>query len=194
MNVQQKQEVVDALAARLKDASAFYLTDFTGLNVKRLTALRARLRKEGLQYVVVKNTLAERVLADMDLTEIAEFFKGPTGLVIGPDDPVTAARVLSEFAKENDNRPAIKAGIVDRRTVSAADVDRLAKLPPRSQLLAELAGAMSAPIAELAYVMQAKLIEFVGLLDALRTERDASTGASEQAETSNDPESEATNG
>ena len=180
MNVQQKQEVVDALAQRLKDASAFYLTDFTGLNVKRMTELRARLRREGLQYVVVKNTLAERVLAGMDLSQMAEHFRGPTGLVIGPDDPVTAARVLSEFARDHDNRPAVKAGMVDKRAVSAAEVERLAKLPPRDQLLAELAGAFAAPMSQLAYALQAKLNEFVGLLDALRNERDARAGSSEQ--------------
>src|SRR5690606_8486225 len=160
-------------SARLKSANAFYLTDFSGLSVKRITDLRARLRAAGVEYLVVKNTLAERALADLDLPDIAEFFRGPTALAIGKADPVTPAKVLSDFAQENDNRPAIKAGIVERRALSADEVGRLAKLPPREQLLAELAGALEAPVSQLAYVMQAKLNEMVGLLEALRAAREA---------------------
>jgi large subunit ribosomal protein L10 len=172
MNVEQKQAVVDELADKLKNANAFYLTDFTGLNVKRITALRARLRAAGVEYLVVKNTLAERALADLDLPDIAEFFRGPTALVIGQTDPVTPAKVIADFAKEHDNRPAIKAGIVERRALSAEEVGRLAKLPPREQLLAELAGALEAPMAQLAYALEAKLQEMVGLLEALRAQRE----------------------
>jgi len=172
-SVEKKQAVVEDLSARLKSANAFYLTDFSGLSVKRITDLRARLRAAGVEYLVVKNTLAERALADLDLPDIAEFFRGPTALAIGKADPVTPAKVLSDFAKENDNRPAIKAGIVERRALSADEVGRLAKLPPREQLLAELAGALEAPVSQLAYVMQAKLNEMVGLLEALRAAREA---------------------
>ncbi len=168
----RKHDQVVALAEKLGSAKAFYLTDFTGLNVKRMTQLRARLRQEGLEYLVVKNTLAERALAGLDLPDIAEFFRGPTGVVLGTGDPVAPARVIADFAKENDNRPAVKAGIVERRAVTAAEVERLARLPSRDQLLAELAGALEAPIAQLAFAMQAKLNEFAGLLEALRNERD----------------------
>lgn len=176
MNVQQKKEAVDALATKLRSAKAVYLTDFTGLNVKNMTELRARLRKEGLEYLVVKNTLAERAVSGLDLPDIAEFFRGPTGLVIGNDDPVAAAKILSDFAKEHESRPSVKAGVVEQKAVSAAEVERLSKLPPRDQLLAELAGALEAPMSQFAYVLQAKLQEFAGLLEALRSERDAATG------------------
>jgi large subunit ribosomal protein L10 len=173
MNVEQKQAVVTGLVHKLRNANAFYLTDFTGLNVKRITNLRARLRAAGVEYLVVKNTLAERALADLDLPDVAAFFRGPTALVIGQNDPVTPAKVVAEFARENDNRPAIKAGIVDRRAITAEEVGRLAKLPPRELLLAELAGALEAPMAQLAHVLQAKVIEMAGLLEALRAEREA---------------------
>ncbi len=173
MNVQEKkQSIVDDLNGKLKSASAFYLADFTGLNVKRVTELRRRLRKEGIEYVVVKNTLAERAMVNLDLPDMGEHFKGPTALVIGQGDAVTAAKVLADFAKENDNKPSVKAGIVDRRAVTSEEVSRLAKLPPREQLLAELAGALEAPMAQLAAALEAKLHEFVGLLEALRTERE----------------------
>jgi large subunit ribosomal protein L10 len=172
MKVQEKQAVVERLTEKLRGANAFYLTDFTGLNVKSITDLRRRLRNAGVEYLVVKNTLAERALAGDEFPDIAEFFKGPTALVIGREDPVTAAKVLADFAKEHDNKPAVKAGIVDNRAVTAAQVDILAKLPPRDELLAQLAGALEAPMAQLAWLMQAKLYEMAGLLDALRSSRD----------------------
>lgn len=173
MNVQEKQAVVDELVGKLRGAQGFYLTDFTGLNVKRITEFRRRLRKAGVEYVVVKNTLAVRALAGMDLPDVGQFFTGPTGLVIGNEDAVAAARVIEEFAREHDNKPAVKAGIVERRPVSASDVKRIAKLPPREQLLAELAGAMQAPLAQLLFMLQGKLSEFVGLLEALRGQRES---------------------
>ncbi len=173
MKVHEKQAVVEELANKLKDAQAFFLTDFTGLNVKSITDLRARLRRAGVEYVVVKNTLAERALSGLELPDVGQFFVGPTGLVIGRDDAVTAAKVLREFAKEHDDRPTVKVGVVERRAVTPDEVVRIATLPPREQLLAELAGAMEAPMAQLAYVLQSMLGEFVGLLEALRAERES---------------------
>jgi large subunit ribosomal protein L10 len=173
MKVHEKQAIVDELSQKLRGSNAFYLTDFTGLNVKSITDLRRRLRNAGVEYLVVKNTLAERALDGSELPDIAEFFRGPTALVIGQDDPVAAAKVLADFAKEHDNKPTVKAGVVERKAVTAAQVDALAKLPPRDQLLAELAGALEAPMAQLAWVMQAKLYEMAGLLDALRSSREA---------------------
>jgi large subunit ribosomal protein L10 len=171
--VQKKQAVVDELAGKLESATAFYLTDFSGLNVKKMTALRARMRAEGVEYVVVKNTLALRALGGLDIPDIAEFFTGPTGVAIGRDDAVTAARILNDFAKENDDRPTVKVGVVERQQLGPEQVGRLAKLPPREVLLAELAGAMEAPLAQLVFLLQGKLSEMVGLLEALRAQRES---------------------
>lgn len=178
MNVKEKkQAVVDELSTKLGSAKAFYLADFAGLNVKRVTQLRARLRQEGVEYIVVKNTLAERALETLDYPDISEFLKGPTAVVISQTDPVAPAKVLSDFARENDNKPAVRAGIVENRVVSGADIEKLAKLPSREQLLSELAGVMQAPMTELLMVMTAKMQEMVGLLDALREQK--SGGAAE---------------
>src|SRR5690349_19773806 len=107
MKRQEKDTVVDELQQKLSGASAFYLTDFTGLSVKQMTQLRARLRKQGLEYVVVKNTLAKRALDGLELPDVAGFFTGATGLVIGREDAVAGAKVLSEFAREFGDRPAV---------------------------------------------------------------------------------------
>jgi len=172
MIAHRKQPIVDDIANRVDTAQGVYLTDFTGLDVKSMTELRSRLREAGVEYIVVKNTLAKRALSTLDVPDLSEFFTGPTGLVIGRDDAVTAAKILEEFAKEHDNRPTVKVGIVERRSVSPDEVEKIAKLPPREQLLAELAGAMEAPMAQLVFMMQGLLGEFVGLLEALRAERE----------------------
>jgi len=170
---EKKEAAVAALAGKFESANAVYLTDFTGLTVKRVTELRSRLRKAGVEYLVVKNTLAERALQGIDYPDISEHFVGPTAVVFGPDDPVAAAKVLADFARENDDRPALKAGVVERRAVGPEEINRLATLPPREVLLAQLAGALEAPMAQLAFVLQAKLQEVVGLMDALREQRGA---------------------
>jgi large subunit ribosomal protein L10 len=170
---EKKQGVVTELHDKLGSAKAFYLTDFTGLTVKKVTELRSRLRKAGIEYVVVKNTLAERALEGLDLPEVAEFFKGPTAVAIGNADPVAAAKVLVDFAKENDNKPAMKAGVVEGKAYTANEVDRLAKLPGRDQLLAELAGCMEAPMQQMLYMLTAKLQETLGLLEALKEQKQA---------------------
>jgi large subunit ribosomal protein L10 len=170
--VERKKAVVAELSEKLDGARAFYLTDFTGLNVKKMTDLRARMREAGIEYLVVKNTLALRAIETLDIPDIGAFFIGPTGLVIGAEDAVTAAKVLDTFAKENDQRPAVKVGIVERRQMTAEEVGRLASLPPREELLSELAGAMQAPLAVLVFLMEGKTREFLGLLEALRAERD----------------------
>jgi ribosomal protein L10 len=117
MNRDQKAVQVDELQRKLSEARAFYLTDFTGMSVKQITEFRSRLRNNGVDYVVVKNTLAQRALTAMEMPEFTGFFTGPTGVVIGREDAVTAAKVLTDFAKEFDNRPAVKAGVVERKAV-----------------------------------------------------------------------------
>lgn len=172
MNRDQKSEFVGDLQEKLAGAHAFYLTDFTGMNVKQITEFRSRLRKEGLEYVVVKNTLAQRAITALELPDIAGFFTGPTGLVIGREDAVAAAKVLTEFAREFDNKPAVKLGVVERREVRPDQIKQLAELPPREVLLAQLAGGLQAPMARLAGGMQSLLAGFARGVDALRQQRE----------------------
>ncbi|HEX6926705.1 MAG TPA: 50S ribosomal protein L10 [Longimicrobiaceae bacterium] len=173
MHREQKAAVVDELQQKLSEANAFYLTDFTGMNVKQMTEFRSRLRKQGVEYVVVKNTLAQRALQQLELTDIARFFTGPTGLVIGREDAVTAAKVLTEFAREFDNKPAIKLGVVERREVPADQVKQLAELPPKEVLLAQLAGGLQAPMARLAGGASNLIAGLARAVDALRAQRES---------------------
>jgi large subunit ribosomal protein L10 len=172
MKRDEKNVVIADLQEKLSDASAFYLTDFTGLSVKQITQFRARLRKEGVEYVVVKNTLAKRAIEGMELPDVAGFFSGPTGLVIGREDAVAAARVLTDFAREFGDRPAVKVGIVDRKSFGPEQVKRLAELPPKEVLLAQLAGGLQAPMARLAGGMSQLMAGFARAVDQLRQQKE----------------------
>ena len=172
MRKDEKNVVVADLQERLDGASAFYLTDFTGLSVKQITEFRSRLRKQGVEYVVVKNTLAKRALEALELSDVAEFFAGPTGLVIGRNDAVAAAKVLSDFAREHADRPAVKVGVVDRKPFAPAEVKRLADMPPREVLLAQIAGGLQAPMARLAGGMNQLMAGFARAVDQLRQQKE----------------------
>lgn len=167
-----KETFVEELKERMDRAPVLYLTDFTGLNVKAMTELRATLRKSGAEYVVVKNRLAKRVFQESEsLPDISDSLVGPTGFVFGYEDAAAAAKALSDFAKDHDKKPAFKLGLMENKVLQPEQVEKIAKLPPREQLLAELAGAMEGPMAALASALGAKLQEMAGLIDALKDER-----------------------
>lgn len=166
----QKQETVTALATRLKRTTTLYVTDFTGLDVAKMTQLRRRLRQAGTDFVVVKNTLARRALGDARVPGLEDHLAGPTGLVLAGADPVAAAKVLADFAREFE-KPAIKVGLVDGKAVTPAQVKRLASLPPRLELLGQLGGTFQAPMASFAGALNGVLMNMVGALEALRAKR-----------------------
>src|SRR2546425_6282676 len=172
----RKQGVGTGLEERLRRAPTVYITDFTGLDVAKLTQLRRRLRAAGVEYVVVKNTLALRALGDARVPGLEPHLAGPTGLVLGGADPVVAAKVLGDFAREFE-KPAIKAGLVDGKTVTPEQVKRLASLPSRTELLARLGGALQAPMAGFVGALNGLLMNLVGALEALRTKRAPTAGA-----------------
>ena len=165
----EKEQLVAELSQKIKGAKALYYTDFTGLNVKRMTELRRRLRRAGVEYVVIKNTLALRAVNESGL--VSERLKGPTGLVLARD-PVAAAKLLSDFAKENDAKPSVKGGLLDGRALDSAQVKQLATMPSREQMLAELGAGLQSPMAAFVGALNGLLYMFAGALEALRTQRE----------------------
>jgi large subunit ribosomal protein L10 len=174
MSKTERQATVESLTELLKGSPNVFVTDFSGLNVLRMTELRRRLRGAGVEYVVVKNTLAQRAFAANGVHALDEHLAGPTGLVLSGSDALAGAKVLSDFAKEFE-KPAIKIGLVDGRPVTPEQVKRLADLPPRDVLLAQLAGYIQAPMAQFAGVMNGLLYQMVGALEALRAQRSAAS-------------------
>src|ERR1700712_3249185 len=153
MKRNDKEQLVTELTTKIKGAKALYYTDFTGLNVKRMTDLRRRLKKAGIEYVVIKNTLALRAVNDSGL--VGTRLKGPTGLIVSRD-PISAAKLLTDFAKENEQRPSVKGGMLEGVAIDEAQVKKLASMPSREQMLADLGASMQAPMAA-----------FVGALNGL---------------------------
>jgi large subunit ribosomal protein L10 len=166
----QKAELVTSLASRLKRSPTIYVTDFTGLDVAQITQLRRKLRAAGAEYAVVKNTLVRRALAAAQVTGIDGHLDGPTALVLGGADPVASAKVLADFAKEHE-KPAIKAGLVEGKTVSPAEVKHLAALPSKPELLAQLAGSLQGPLAGFVGMLNGLMWNMLGALEALHTKR-----------------------
>jgi large subunit ribosomal protein L10 len=165
----EKEQLVSELKVKIEGASALYFTDFTGLNVKRMTDLRRRLRKAGVEYVVIKNTLALRAVNESGLT--AQPLKGPTGVVVS-QDPVTAAKVLADFAKENDQRPTVKSGLFDGQVLTETQVKQLASMPSREQMLADLGASMQAPLSMFLGAMNSLLTNFAGAVEALKVQKE----------------------
>jgi large subunit ribosomal protein L10 len=170
MKKTDKQQLITDLKSKLDGAQALYYTDFTGLNVKRMTELRRRLRRAGVEYVVIKNTLALRAVNESGLAGTR--LKGPTGIVVAKD-PVAGAKVLTEFAKENDQKPAIKGGLFDGQSLNVDQVKQLANMKSKEQLLSELGAAFQAPLSGFLGAMNGLLTTFVGAVDALKQQREA---------------------
>jgi len=170
----EKEQLVSELREKIQGAQALYYTDFTGLNVKRMTDLRRRLRKQGVEYVVIKNTLALRAVNESGL--VGERLKGPTGLVLAKD-PVAAAKLLQDFAKENDQKPAVKGGMFEGQALDAAQVKKLASMPSREQMLSELGAGLQAPMASFLGALNGLLYMFAGALEGLRAQREEGASA-----------------
>jgi large subunit ribosomal protein L10 len=165
----EKERLVAELKEKLTGAKALYYTDFSGLNVKRMTDLRRRLRKANVDYVVIKNTLALRAVNEAGL--VGERLKGQTGLVIAKD-AVAAAKVLADFAKENDARPAVKGGLLEGKALDVAQVKKLASMPSREQMLAELGAGLQSPMAAFVGALSGLFYMFAGALEALKQQRE----------------------
>jgi large subunit ribosomal protein L10 len=165
----EKVAVVEEVKSRLSDAEAAVLTDYRGIDVPGMATLRNALREAGAEYQIYKNTLVRFAAQDLDL-EIEEMLVGPTAIAFvrrdSNGDPVLMAKALREFAKTNPNLE-VKGGILDDRPLTAEDVDQLAQVAPREELLARLAGGLAAPMVQFAGLLQALPRNFAYGLQAL---------------------------
>lgn len=170
----EKIGAVAEIASRFQQSSAAVLTEYRGLTVAQLTALRRSLG-EGSTYSVVKNTLTKRAAHDVGVTELDDWLHGPTAIAFVAGDPVMAAKGLRDFARANPLL-IIKGGVLDGRTMSAAEIGQLADLESRDVLLAKLAGAMKGNLTKAAGLFQAPLAQVARLAAALSDKRIAAEG------------------
>jgi large subunit ribosomal protein L10 len=164
--LQAKVENVEEIKEKISKAQAVVLVDYRGLNVDQLTELRSNYRKAGVEYKVYKNTMMRFAFKDSGLEEFNQFLKGPNAIAFGYDDPVGAAKVTAEFAKNND-KLEIKAGIVDGKIIDIDGVKSLAELPPREVLIAQALGGLNAPIQGFVNVLQGSIRSLAIVLNAI---------------------------
>ena len=171
LSLEQKQAMVSEVATKLQGAQSLIVAEYRGLNVERITQLRAKARTSGVWLRVLKNTLARRAVQGTPFEKLSEQMVGPLMYGIS-QDPVAGAKVLSEFAKENELF-VIKAGAMPNAVMSAQDIKALAQLPSREQLIAMLLGTLQAPMTKLVRTLNEVPARFVRTLAAVR---DAKSG------------------
>jgi len=161
----EKVAVVDEVRERLSSSSAALLTEYRGLDVAQMAALRRSLREAGGSYKIYKNTLVRFAARDLGL-EIEELLTGPTAIAFVDGDAVNVAKALRDFARTNENL-VVKGGVLGDKLLTAAEARALADVAPREELLARLAGAMAAPMQQFAGLLQAVPRSFAYGLAAL---------------------------
>lgn len=157
MPKEEKVRAVEELKEKLSQSTFTIGTGYQGLSVQQMNTLRSRLRSQGLEYKVVKNTLALIAAREAGQEGVKELIEGPTGLVFSFGDAAEAAKALDEYIRSTRSPLAVRGALLGDRLLSGSDVGRLASLPPREQLVAQLLGQMQAPIARLLYVLNGPL-------------------------------------
>ncbi len=167
----QKDETIAGYQEGLAAAPHAFLVSFQGMTVPQATALRDRVRENGASYEVVKNSLALRAVQGQGLEQLSKHFVGPTAVAYSSDDPVALAKTLTEFQKEN---PVLefKGGLVEGKAIAAAQVEDIAKMPSREELLAKLLFLLQSPITRLARGLAAIPRQLVIALDQVAKQKD----------------------
>jgi large subunit ribosomal protein L10 len=151
---EEKQQIVQDIATKLRESKGTVLVDYRGLDVAEVTELRKQLREAGVEFKVYKNTLARRATQETELTDLDEFLVGPTAIAFSAEDAIAPARILAKFAKDHDDLE-IKAGVVEGKIVGLNEIKELADLPSREGLLSMLLSVLQAPMRNFALATKA---------------------------------------
>jgi large subunit ribosomal protein L10 len=152
--IQEKQEAVAVIAAKIAASSSTVVADYRGLNVAQVTELRKQLREAGIEFQVLKNSLVRRATEGTDYVELNNILTGPTAIAFGKEDAVAPAKILNDFAKKNDALK-LKGGVVEGKVVSQEEIKALAELPSREGLLSMLLSVLQAPVRNFALAVKA---------------------------------------
>ena len=167
MPTQKKIDQVEDLKRRMERATITVSADFRGLRVQEMDQMRKRLRAASVEVKVVKNSLLRLAAGQTGAPELMQIVEGPTALVIAYDDPIEAAKAITEYAQSAPPTFSLRGAFLDGRVVSAADLRDLVRLPPRPVMLAQLAGQIQAPLATLSGLLQSPLRELTSLLQSV---------------------------
>jgi large subunit ribosomal protein L10 len=167
----EKEQAVAVLEERFKKSKSLVFASFQGLSSAQIVEMRREFKQSKLEYYVVKNTLANIAAERAGIKNAEPFFKGQTGVCIAYDDPATAFKLAYQISKKFE-KYKIKGGVFEGEVVQPTEVESLATLPTRPELLSRLAGALQGPIQQLASVLNAIIQELPGVLDAVRKKKE----------------------
>lgn len=152
--IEKKQELVNQIAEEIKESSSIIIADYRGLNVAQVTELRDNMRNEGLTFKVYKNSLVRRAMKQAGIEGLDEVLTGPNAIAFSKEDVVAPARILNDFAKDNENLE-LKAGVIEGKVSSLEEVKAIASLPSRDGLLSMLLSVLTAPMRNTALAIKA---------------------------------------
>ena len=167
--LEQKEKLVSELAEKMKAAMSGVIVDYCGITVDKDTALRAELRKAGVDYTVIKNTYIKRAAEMAGIEGFDPYLEGMTAFALSNEDPLAPAKVLCKFAEENESFK-VKVGMMDGQVMEAAEVEALSKIPSKEVLIGKILGSIQGPLYGLAYVLQAKIDKDGGVAEEAAAE------------------------
>jgi large subunit ribosomal protein L10 len=173
MNRSEKEAIVAEVAERATRASAMYFADFTGLTVEQATELRREFRKAGVEYRVVKNTLAKKALERVTgYDAVYDKLVGPTGIAFSYDDVVAPAKIIRKFS-EKSGKLKLKVAVLEKQVFDGSRLEELSRLPTRAELMAGVLGSIQAPISGIVGAIGAVMRDLVNVMDAIEKKKAA---------------------
>jgi len=172
LNRTEKEQFVQEMSARLQNTPATFLADYRGINVEQATRLRRELTSAGVEYRVVKNNLLKLAAKGTPSEGLADFCAGPTAIALSGADPVAPAKILSKFAKDVQAFE-LKAGVLGGKVMTVADINALADMPSREELLAKALASMNAPVSNFVGTLAAIPRSLVQVLAAIKDQKAA---------------------
>ncbi len=152
--IERKKEVVEEIKDKFNRATATVIVDYRGLDVEESTELRKQFREAGVDYKVYRNTLVRRAAQETGNEALIEDLNGPNAIAFGFDDPIAPAKIAKNFAK-NHEKLELKVGVLEGEMYRGAQLEKIASIPSREELIAKLLGSLKAPVSNFAYVLKA---------------------------------------
>src|SRR5512143_1085875 len=173
MNRSEKDQIIAAVKEKIERAGGLYFADFTGITVEEVNELRREFRKANIDYTVVKNTLARKALERVaGYDSVAAKLVGPTAIAFAYDDPVAPAKIIKKYREKNE-KLKLKACVIERQLFDGSELDRIAKLLTKAELMAGIIGSIQAPISGIVGAINAVMRDLVGVIDAIEKQKAA---------------------
>ncbi len=172
MKIDEKKKIVEDIRKRFLESKVVILTDYKGLDVEKINELRRKLKQSGAEYKVIKNTLLVRASEETDISLIKDSFKGPSAVALSCDDPVTPAKILTEFADEHESLE-IKVGVMNGKIFDLTAIKKLSALPSREALLGNLLSVMSGVPSAFVRALNEMPRRLLNVLQAIKEQKEA---------------------